>query len=421
MSDICGCVKESGGGYAVRIVRGNSFTLEAAVSVYDPEDGGYAAVDLTDAEDVRLCVIGNTRVAGTDVRAAGNIVTARFSGAQGCGAYGVELTWRVGEDNFRVHEGGLFEVVNDSADATIGTSSAGGSGEGLDVSVDLRTRTLRVGKTVWVTDYNALDHRPSIGGVTLEGDRTPSELGMYSREEADALLGGKQDALVSGTSIKTVNGESLLGGGNIETGAAVALTPYDCTWVWGLSQGDEAPEDKTDELIKAIEDGRNLITKYTDKDGYQIVTGVNVSYENKGNTSLTLFSSYLNSLSWILIDDSSDAYAYVVSARGVFASQEKLVSGTNIKTVNGQSLLGEGDIDISVAVDAELSETSVNPVQNKAVVDALAAKVDVEDGKTLSSNDYTDGDKAKVAAAVTEARVRELIDNAVTAALNTEV
>lgn len=58
--------------------------------------------------------------------------------------------------------------------------------------------------------------------------------------------------------------------------------------------------------------------------------------------------------------------------------QDTLVSGTNIKTVNGESILGEGDIEISgggtIAVDAELSETSENPVQNKVITAALNGK-----------------------------------------------
>ena len=61
--------------------------------------------------------------------------------------------------------------------------------------------------------------------------------------------------------------------------------------------------------------------------------------------------------------------------------QSKLVSGTNIKTINNQSLLGSGNIDISggggtITVDAELSETSTNPVQNKIITTALNSKQD---------------------------------------------
>lgn len=83
--------------------------------------------------------------------------------------------------------------------------------------------------------------------------------------------------------------------------------------------------------------------------------------------------------------------------------QAKLVSGTNIKsikddkteaqtllgsgslsfkTINNQSLLGTGNITIeggggtSITVDAELSETSTNPVQNKVITEALNTKWD---------------------------------------------
>lgn len=50
-----------------------------------------------------------------------------------------------------------------------------------------------------------------------------------------------------------------------------------------------------------------------------------------------------------------------------------------------------------ITVDSELSATSENPVQNKAVTAALADKVDKVEGKGLSSNDYTIEDKQKLA------------------------
>ena len=39
---------------------------------------------------------------------------------------------------------------------------------------------------------------------------------VYTKTQADTLLGNKQDSLVSGTSIKTINNQSILGSGNIE-------------------------------------------------------------------------------------------------------------------------------------------------------------------------------------------------------------
>lgn len=49
------------------------------------------------------------------------------------------------------------------------------------------------------------------------------------------------------------------------------------------------------------------------------------------------------------------------------SKQDTLVSGTNIKTVNGESILGNGDIEILSVVDTEMSDTSENAVQNKVI------------------------------------------------------
>ena len=53
--------------------------------------------------------------------------------------------------------------------------------------------------------------------------------------------------------------------------------------------------------------------------------------------------------------------------------QDSLVSGTNIKTVNNNSLLGSGNISISGSgtVDSSLSTTSTNPVQNQAITNEI--------------------------------------------------
>ena len=62
---------------------------------------------------------------------------------------------------------------------------------------------------------------------------------------------------------------------------------------------------------------------------------------------------------------------------GLDNKQNTLVSGTNIKTINGQSVLGSGNITIegggggSITVDDAFSTTSENPVQNKVITAAM--------------------------------------------------
>ena len=73
-------------------------------------------------------------------------------------------------------------------------------------------------------------------------------------------------------------------------------------------------------------------------------------------------------------DYSSEISDIITALQNIF--QEALVSGTNIKTVNNNSLLGSGNIAINVTVDSSLDSTSTNPVENQAIATALSGKVD---------------------------------------------
>lgn len=53
--------------------------------------------------------------------------------------------------------------------------------------------------------------------------------------------------------------------------------------------------------------------------------------------------------------------------------QDLLVSGTNIKTVNGNSLLSSGNIDVVTDLDDHLDNQSENAIQNKPVAEAIEA------------------------------------------------
>lgn len=82
-------------------------------------------------------------------------------------------------------------------------------------------------------DYNSLKNKPKINSVELRGNLTLDELEIQPKgnyvtnntfdteleELTDVFNQGiatKQDKLVSGTNIKTINGESVLGNGNID-------------------------------------------------------------------------------------------------------------------------------------------------------------------------------------------------------------
>lgn len=61
-------------------------------------------------------------------------------------------------------------------------------------------------------------------------------------------------------------------------------------------------------------------------------------------------------------------------------------------------------------VDTALSETSTNPVQNKVINTALSNKVSKEDGKGLSTNDYTTEEKIKLAG-IAEGANKTIVDD----------
>ena len=58
------------------------------------------------------------------------------------------------------------------------------------------------------------------------------------------------------------------------------------------------------------------------------------------------------------------------------SKQDKLVSGENIKTVNGESVLGSGNIKIQVEVDQTYTPDSTNAQSGTAVAEAMSNKMD---------------------------------------------
>jgi hypothetical protein len=62
------------------------------------------------------------------------------------------------------------------------------------------------------TNYNDLSNKPSINDVALSGNKTSSDLGI-------------QEELVSGTNIKTINNQSILGSGDITISGGGDGTP----------------------------------------------------------------------------------------------------------------------------------------------------------------------------------------------------
>lgn len=187
---------------------------------------------------------------------------------------------------------------------------------------------------------------------------------INNQTDLKAALNAKQDTLIgtqtTGQNIKTINGQSILGSGNIDVQASSVT--------WG---------DITGNIIDQLDLQTALRGKQaTLVSGTNIKTINNESILDSGNLSLQpLLVSGVNIRA---INNIS------ILGSGNFDLQPTLVSGTNIKTINNQTLLGSGNIDIqgSVTVDSQLSTTSTNPVQNKVITNNLNKVLEVARGKS---------------------------------------
>ena len=178
------------------MVKGNDLTVVALASVYDADSGAYIAFNLGACTGVTMRLVRSfNRIEAKSISVDGDEVIATFAGSTlTTGTYGVEILFSKDGQDGRIFENDLFAIVSDSGDASIDTAAGGGDGQGYNITVEIKSRTLRVGQVSGITDYNLLENRPSIGGVTLEGNKRPSDLGMYSKEEADGKFETKESA-----------------------------------------------------------------------------------------------------------------------------------------------------------------------------------------------------------------------------------
>lgn len=249
---------------------------------------------------------------------------------------------------------------------------------------------------------------------STEGKRgTVSAVGDYILQNGDAsgsgdtvadLVDGKQDKLTSGTNIKTVNGNSLLGSGNvsIQSGDTVTVTQTQTAGneiasvsVNGTPTKLYAPAE-TDPVFGASPAAGITAADITSWDGKQaaLVSGTNIKTVNgnsllgSGNitieggggggdtVSYTPTQTSGNELGTISINGNGQKIYSPTETDPVFAAsaahgitsanitswnnkQDALVSGTNIKTVNGNSLLGSGDLTIQGGSDVDVTQVSI--------------------------------------------------------------
>lgn len=255
----------------------------------------------------------------------------------------------------------------------------------------------------------------------ITGQMTQDAL-VYMTNDTYTQLDTKQNTLVSGTNIKTVNSNSLLGSGNVSITAgsvgaytkaevdAIANTKVPKTTTVNdkplssnivLAAGDVGAYTKAETDTKLL----TKVDKTTTVNGKALSTNITLTTSdvgalpttttyagsssvggaatsaNKVNSALTL---QLNGTTSSTFDGSVartfNAQTPLVSGTNIktinsttllgsgnIAVQPTLVSGTNIKTINGVSLIGSGDVSVGAGINV------VNTLTSTSTGDALSA------------------------------------------------
>lgn len=196
---------------------------------------------------------------------------------------------------------------------------------------------------VWNSEKGNYYDKEEIEGMFAQADATYQPKGNYAtKDEIPSLDGYATEEWVEGKgyltehqSLKTINGETIVGDGNIEISGGGGD-------VYGVYINYKYASGKIGLLVY--------------KNG-EIITTASVSvtlYTQSGQSSPTVaktnnwynFSYYSNSVvAQINISDGGKTiYGTVIPLADNY--QTTLTSGTNIKTINGESILGSGNIEI---------------------------------------------------------------------------
>lgn len=168
-----------------------------------------------------------------------------------------------------------------------------------------------------------------------------------------------QNKLVSGTNIKTINNQSVLGEGNINIeggGGDVFVATIN--------------ETQANELLSAYYQNKIIVVIPSGKtSGYSmIVTGVAPFLDNSCVvTGIRQDSLFIKDAPLKQVEYSVATNVWLEQTRTI---QNELVSGESIKTINNISLLGSGNIDIQGGggSDVFIAQKGITPVQD--VLDA---------------------------------------------------
>lgn len=216
------------------------------------------------------------------------------------------------------------------------------------------------------------------GFITTETDPTvPSYVKAISLADINNW-NNKQNALVSGSTIKTINNESLLGSGNIQ--------------IDGIVYTAGTGIDITNEVIS------NEITSYNDlTDLPTIPTKVSdlindENFASENDLAEVAFTGSYVSLSdtpQYLSDFENDTHYVDRTSLNVALNrkQDELVSGVNIKSINNQTILGSGNLSITGGTPTDVQINGVSITSNNVANIITKGTYDETNNKIATESD----------------------------------
>ena len=236
-----------------------------------------------------------------------------------------------------------------------------------------------------------------------------SEVDIMSQKAVTDALNTKQNTLVSGTNIKTINGQSLVGTGNITTvGRSNGVGE-----TFNSSTNVATGANSHAEGANTNASGNNSHTEgsFTQaKNSYEHAEGhYNLSHQDGTHAGTTRHSVGMGNSDEdrknafeIMADGSAYMmdlggydginYASATSVQDVIkGKQDALVSGNTIKTINGQSLLGSGNITIESDATFNNGHNAVSSVAGIPVSKRLVIATISNNGSFTLASTPADG------------------------------
>ena len=206
-------------------------------------------------------------------------------------------------------------------------------------------------------------------------------------EGVETAMNGKQDLLVSGTNIKTINNQSILGEGNIEISDYYTKTEADGKFATITGFNEQAADISA---LQTAMDGKQptLVSGTNIKtiNGESVLGEGNIEVAKKTDIPSTDNLATKDELTAVeTVANNADTKADAATSRiesvetAMGNKQDILVSGTNIKTVNSQSILGSGDLTISGVSEEQAQEIAKIPTLETEI----AQKANVSDVPTV--------------------------------------